>query len=153
MKLEIVEAYGRIGDVRALFAEYAASLEIDLCFQHFEEELRTLPGRYAPPDGGLYLALAGVRPAGCVALRSLDGGRCEMKRLYVQRDFRGLGLGRALAGRAIAGARAMGYRQVLLDTLPSMAGAQKLYEALGFRDVPAYYANPCPGARFMALTL
>ena len=153
METEILEGYERLPDVRALFREYAASLSVDLCFQRFEEELSGLPGRYAKPGGRLYLALAGGAPAGCIAMRSLDEGRCEMKRLYVRPDFRALGLGRALAARAIEDARAVGYREMLLDTLSEMGGAQALYEKLGFSDIPPYYQNPVPGARYMRLAL
>lgn len=153
MEIEILEGYGRLDDVKALFREYAASLSVDLCFQHFEEELDGLPGRYAGPGGRLYLALAGGSHAGCIALRRLDGERCEMKRLYVRPAFRALGLGRALAERVIADAQTLGFRQMLLDTLFAMSGAQALYERLGFSDVPAYYDNPVPGARYMGLAL
>jgi ribosomal protein S18 acetylase RimI-like enzyme len=153
MGIEILEGYKRLEDIRALFREYAASLGVDLCFQRFEEELSGLPGRYAKPGGRLYLALAGGSPAGCVALRRLDGGRCEMKRLYVRPAFRALGLGRALAGRVIEDARALGHREMLLDTLKEMDGAQALYEKLGFADIPPYYENPLPGARYMRLAL
>jgi len=153
MEFEILEGYDRLGDVKALFREYAASLRVDLCFQHFEEELSGLPGRYARPDGRLYLALAGGSPAGCVALRRLDELRSEMKRLYVRPAFRALGLGRALAERVIGDARALGYREMLLDTLAEMGGAQALYEKLGFTDIPPYYDNPLPGARYMRLAL
>ncbi len=153
MEIEILEGYGRLDDVKALFREYAASLSVDLCFQRFEEELDGLPGRYARPGGRLYLALAGGSPAGCIALRGLDGARCEMKRLYVRPAFRALGLGRALAARVIGDATAMGCREMLLDTLSEMGGAQALYEKLGFTDIPPYYENPVPGARYMRLTL
>lgn len=153
MDIEILEGYGRLDDVKMLFREYAASLSVDLCFQRFKEELDGLPGRYARPDGRLYLALAGGSPAGCIALRGLDGARCEMKRLYVRPAFRALGLGRALAGRVIGDARAMGCREMLLDTLSEMGGAQALYEKLGFIDIPPYYENPVPGARYMRLAL
>jgi ribosomal protein S18 acetylase RimI-like enzyme len=153
MEIEILEGYERLEDIRALFREYAASLGVDLCFQRFEEELNGLPGRYAKPGGRLYLALAGGSPAGCIALRHLDGERCEMKRLYVRPAFRALGLGRALAGRVIEDARALGHREMLLDTLKEMGGAQALYEKLGFADIPPYYENPLPGARYMRLAL
>lgn len=153
MEIGILEGYDRLDDVKALFREYAASLNVDLCFQRFDEELDGLPGRYARPDGRLYLALAGGSPAGCVALRRLDEGRCEMKRLYVRPVFRTLGLGRALVWRLIGDARALGYREMLLDTLPEMGGAQTLYQKLGFSDIPPYYANPLPGARYMRLAL
>ena len=153
MEVEILEGYGRLDDMKALFREYAASLSVDLCFQRFEEELSGLPGRYAKPGGRLYLALAGGMPAGCIAMRGLDGLRCEMKRLYVRPAFRALGLGRALAQRVIEDARAAGYREMMLDTLSEMGGAQALYEKLGFRDIPPYYENPVPGARYMRLAL
>ncbi len=153
MEIEILDGYGRLDDVKALFREYEASLSVDLCFQHFEAELSGLPGRYNRPGGRLFLALAGGSPAGCIALRSLGEERCEMKRLYVRPAFRALGLGRALAARLIEDARAMGHREMLLDTLKEMGGAQALYEKLGFTDIPAYYENPLPGARYMRLLL
>lgn len=153
MNMEIIGAYDHISEIRTLFREYAASLEVNLCFQHFEEELDALPGRYAQPDGRLYLALVEKRAAGCIGLRRLDGARCEMKRLYVREEFRGLGLGRALAERVVSDARALGHREILLDTLPSMHSAQALYERLGFRDTPPYCENPVPGARYMGLAL
>jgi putative acetyltransferase len=122
--------------VRRLFEEYAESLDTDLGFQDFSAELAGLPGCYAPPQGRLLLALDGQVPAGCVALRQLDGKICEMKRLYVRPQYRGTGLGRLLAERVIAEAKLAGYRQMRLDTLPSMAPARLLYQQLGFREIP-----------------
>ncbi len=139
--------------VRELFCEYRDSLEVDLCFQDFEQELSDLPGKYAPPEGRLYLVFAGGSPAACGALRPFRKDRCEMKRLYVRPQFRGHNLGKLLAGRLIADAKKTGYRQMLLDTLPSMTAAQALYRALGFREIPSYRFNPVEGTRYLCLDL
>jgi len=144
-----------LDDVRTLFREYVALISVDLGFQSFEDELRSLPGRYAPPSGRLYLARIGDDPAGCVALREIGPGVAEMKRLFVRSSARGHGLGRTLAVRVIEDARALGHRVMRLDTLrmEQMEAANRLYDALGFRDIPAYYDNPLPGARYMELSL
>lgn len=142
-----------IAAVRALFREYAASLDFDLCFQGFEAELAGLPGVYARPAGVLLLAVVGGEPAGCVALRPLGDGAAELKRLYVRPAHRGLGLGRRLVTEALCHAVAAGYAAVRLDTVPAMADAARLYTALGFRDIPPYCPNPIPGARYLELHL
>ncbi|MGH9395253.1 MAG: GNAT family N-acetyltransferase [Terriglobia bacterium] len=153
LSLTIIQAHSEaeIGDARALFQEYAASLHFDLCFQGFAEELAGLPGAYAPPQGRLLLAKASSRTAGCVALRRIDGETGELKRLYVRPGFRGQGVGRALAAKAIEEARAAAYRRVRLDTLASMTEAQSLYRSLGFYTIEPYRHNPVPGAVFLEL--
>jgi GNAT superfamily N-acetyltransferase len=138
---------------RALFREYAEWLQVDLCFQGFEEELATLPGRYARPEGRLFLALCDGAPVGCAALRRLDADTGEVKRLYVQSAHRGHGLARALTEAVLDAARAIGYRRLVLDTLDRMTEARRLYAAVGFREIPAYYDNPICGTIYMELPL
>ncbi len=138
--------------VRELFREYAASTRAPACFTMLEDELAALPGAYAPPDGRLLLAEDGG-PAGCVALRRLDAGTAEMKRLYVRDRMRGSGLGRRLAQAVIDAARATGAHRLVLDTLPHMASAQALYRNLGFREIAPYLAEPTPGAICFELKL
>lgn len=142
-----------IATVRELFLEYQRWLGLDLCFQNFSAELAALPGDYALPSGRVLLALHDTRPAGCIALRRIDDATCEMKRLFVRPEFQSLKIGRALAERVIAEARAIGYARMRLDTLPAMIRAHALYAALGFREIPPYCHNPVPGAIYMELDL
>jgi ribosomal protein S18 acetylase RimI-like enzyme len=142
-----------LAHIRSLFLEYAASLEISLCFQNFEQELAGLPGKYARPTGRLILARDAQQAAGCVALRKLDDGICEMKRLFVRPAWRRKGLGSALVEQILSHARQIGYRSMRLDTLASLTPAISLYESFGFRQIPAYYENPSEKAVFMELEL
>ena len=141
--------------VRVLFREYADWLDFDLCFQGFDDELDTLPGKYAPPLGGLWLARVEESVAGVVGLRPLEGaGACELKRLWVRPAFRDHGLGRRLTETAIAAARAAGYRFMRLDTVGStMRAAGALYRDLGFREIAPYYHNPHPEVAYLELDL
>ena len=142
-----------IAIVRGLLREYEQSLGVDLCFQGFERELRDLPGAYAPPSGRLLLVWAYDAPLACVALQRVDAARCEMKRLYVRSSARGLGIGRMLVAAILDEAKAIGYSEVVLDTLPTMIEAQSLYERLGFRDIDPYRPNPIVGSRYLGKKL
>ena len=142
-----------IAVVRTLFLEYQSLLGVDLSFQDFEAEVRDLPGSYAPPRGRLLLATHEGEPVGCVALHAAGWPRAEMKRLFVRPEARGLGVGRALVSAVVTEAEAIGYAEIVLDTLPSMAEAQRLYEHFGFRDIPPYRPNPIQGTRYLSKSL
>jgi len=144
---------GDLAEVRAMLNEYAAWVGVDLCFQNFTRELADLPGDYAPPDGALLVARGEAGLIGMVAMRRRDRNRAEMKRLFVRDAARGTGVGRRLADRIIVEARARGYREICLDTLPVMQDAQRLYTRLGFQDIAPYYNSPIEGTRFMSLAL
>lgn len=143
-----------IETARAIFREYESWLGLDLCFQGFENELKNLPGKYAIPDGRLYLAEVDGEIAGCIALRRLEPTICEMKRLFVRESFRGMQIGKLLIDRLINEARQIGYDFMRLDTYPPKMGiAVRLYESYGFREVPASYNNPTEGVLYMELHL
>jgi ribosomal protein S18 acetylase RimI-like enzyme len=146
-----------IEGTRQLFSEYAATLNVDLCFQNFDEELRNLPGEYSSPRGALLVASVHGELAGCCAMRPLDTvdypNACEMKRLYVRPTYRGLGLGRMLAEAILDAARLGGYDCILLDTLDDMESARALYQELGFEEIPPYYYNPIAGAHYLKAEL
>ena len=150
--IEIIQAETpeQIEQARKLFREYEAWLGLDLCFQGFEAELAGLPGKYALPEGRLFLAFADEKLAGCIALRKLEDGICEMKRLFVKEDFRGQKIGILLIEKLIEEAQKIGYKKMRLDTLPDkMAKAVGLYESHGFRRIQAYYDNPYGDTYFM----
>jgi ribosomal protein S18 acetylase RimI-like enzyme len=153
MSLTIVAATNpaEMAEARALFLEYAAESRIDLCFQNFEAELAGLPGKYAPPSGLLLLARSDSGCAGCAAIRKLEDGICEMKRLFVRPAFRRHGAGKMLALELIDHSRRLGYSKMRLDTLSSMRPALDLYQALGFYRIPPYYANPLPEVIYLEL--
>lgn len=143
-----------MADATRLFRAYAASLPIDLGYQGFEDELAALPGKYAPPGGALLIARDRAAVAiGCVAMRPLAGPVCEMKRLWVQPEARGLGLGGALIDAIVAAGRAAGYAAMRLDTLPTMQAALAMYARAGFREIPAYYPTPIARTIFLELRL
>ena len=146
-----------IGGVRRLFSEYAETLNIDLSFQNFDDELLSLPGEYSAPRGALMLATVGGEWAGCCAMRPLDAAdypnACEMKRLYVRPAYRGLRLGRLLAESILDAARLAAYDCVLLDTLDDMEAARALYQELGFEEIPPYYFSPIAGAHYLKADL
>jgi putative acetyltransferase len=160
------ESPAQISQARELFLEYAQSLGFSLCFQNFDHELASLPGEYAPPEGRLLLAEYEAQLAGCVALHKLGSGAgseagfeagsefCEMKRLYLRPQFRGKGLGRALADRIITEARQIGYRRMRLDTVePVMKDAVEMYRKIGFKEIAPYRENPMSGTLYMELEL
>ena len=153
IELKSVTGEYLIEEIKHLFLEYTQSLEIDLAFQNFEMEFKTLPGKYGPPDGALILALVDGNSAGCIALRKISESICEMKRLYVRDEYRGLGIGKKLIMMIIEEARKLNYRFIRLDTLPTMEKAQKMYISFGFYDIEPYVYNPIEGTRFLELGL
>jgi putative acetyltransferase len=154
MTIVQAESDEQISDARLLFREYETWLGLDLCFQGFEQELAELPGKYVEPDGRLLLAYSDGKLAGCIAMRKLEDGVCEMKRLFVRDGFRGRRVGIQLIEKLIDEARKEKYTTMRLDTFPpKMAKAVSLYESHGFRPIPPYYDNPYDGVLFMELSL
>ena len=139
--------------VREIFREYVRSPTADLGFQDYEREFADLPGKYAAPRGCVLLAWAGDELLGCGALRPVDDGSCEMKRVYLRPAARGRQLGRQLVERLLAEAREAGYRRICLDVLPEFVAARRLYASLGFVPAPPVSFNPVPGTLFLALEL
>ena len=156
-ELSVPDSGGDWADIRQLLLEYSGGLGVELCFQDFDRELALLPGPYAPPRGTMRLARVNGIPAGCCALRPLDAvdyaNACEMKRLYVRPQFRGLGLGRRLAEEILEAARLAGYASILLDTLDDMETARAMYQDLGFVEIPPYYYNPVAGSHYLKADL
>lgn len=153
---DIVQASdpAEIDAARSLFVEYAEWLGFDLCFQGFGKELAELPGKYAPPTGRLYLLRNGNEYIGCIALREIETGICEMKRLYVKPAYRSKGYGKLLAERIIKDAKEIGYVKMRFDTIgEKMKSAMAIYKALGFREIASYYHNPQDGVVYMELYL
>lgn len=148
-----VSTSAEMESIRQLFLAYVQSLETDLAFQHFQEELVSLPGKYAPPKGALFLALVEGKAAGCIALRPMEDKICEMKRLYVDPEYRHLGLGKQLVEKIIDAGQKLGYSTMRLDTLTSMTAALALYRSQGFREIPPYTYNPLDGATYMERSL
>lgn len=157
MSFTITQAHSAedLSSIRILFQAYAVGLGLDISFQNFDHELANLPGKYAPPNGALLLAKSTStgEAIGCVGLRSLTEGTCEMKRLFVSPEGRGTGVGKALAEAVVVEAKHLGYGRMVLDTLGSMTTPLKLYRGLGFRDIEPYYHNPLDDVIFLELTL
>jgi ribosomal protein S18 acetylase RimI-like enzyme len=153
VRIESAETRELLNAVRELFVEYGESLDVDLCFQNFAEELAGLPGEYARPAGRLLLASEDGQAVGCGALRCAGEGICEMKRLYVRPTGRGKGVGLALIDALVKEAREIGYQRMRLDTLPSMTKAIAMYRALGFKEIASYRYNPIAGSLFLELDL
>lgn len=160
MSLELIPAYNRAEEILSLFTEYTRmlvshdpSFQIYLDIQHYADEIRDLQAKYGQPDGRLYLALWEGEVAGCIALRKLDEQRCEMKRLYVRPAFRGHRIGDALIDRIIRDAKAIGYRYMLLDTLPFLESAIHMYRKRGFYEIPCYNDSPVETTIFMQYDL
>jgi GNAT superfamily N-acetyltransferase len=153
MKIIDAASMEQLETARGLFLEYERYLQVDLCFQKFEEELAALPGDYAVPDGALLLAVAEDAATGCVAMRKIEPGVCEMKRLYVRPPFQRQGIGKQLAITIIDKAREVGYRKMRLDTLNTLDAAMALYASIGFRKINPYYDNPLPGAVYWEVDL
>jgi ribosomal protein S18 acetylase RimI-like enzyme len=153
MEIKRAQTDNEMAEVRRLFRAYESALGVDLTFQGFDQELASLPGKYAPPTGDLLVGRVQGRILGCVAVRRLEDDICEMKRLYVRPEGRGAGLGRRLAQRIIVAARSLGYASMRLDTLDRLTGAMRLYESLGFRRIDPYYGNPLPGVVYWELDL
>lgn len=154
--IEILQAETeeQINEVRKIFSEYETWLGMSLCFQGFEKELADLPGKYAPPNGRLYLAYSGSDVVGCIAMREIGPGICEMKRLYLRESARGKGVGNRLIERVIENAKEIGYKKMRLDTYPpKMAKAVNLYRSHGFNEIPRYYDNPDEDVLFMEKVL
>ena len=154
IRLTNVQSGPALDEIRVLFLEYARGLDFNLCFQNFEKELEELPGVYKSPQGRLVLCEVDDKTAGCIALKPLEAGACEMKRLFVRPEFRGLRLGARLAQHIVDEARSIGYSVMRLDTIRgTMDNAIHLYASLGFKEIPPYYKNPIPNAFYMELNL
>lgn len=160
MEIRLESAYDKPEEIFRLFTEYTQDIiskgpEVKSCLQsqNYEEEVKHLEEKYGEPEGRLYLAYCGTDPAGCVALRKLEGACCEMKRLYVRPEYRGLSIGGLLLERAISEARQIGYRHIRLDTFPFMQGAIQMYRRCGFYDIEKYNDNPASTAIFMQMDI
>ena len=152
--LTVAQSPADVTAVRELFIEYASWIGFSLAYQNFDEELASLPGKYASPTGRLILARSDGAPAACGAFRQLESSICEMKRLFVKPEFRGCGLGRRVAEKLIGDARDLGYSTMRLDTVAAKMGdAVRVYNALKFSEIPAYYPNAPAGTLYFELRL
>jgi len=154
LTLKLAESAKDIQIIKELFLEYAKWLDFPLCFQGFDEELATLPGKYSKPEGRLYIAYWDNKTAGCIGLRKISDGICEMKRLYLRPEFRGKKIGNRLVEKIIEDAKIEGYLFMRLDTINErMGNAVEIYKNYGFKEIEAYYENPEPHTLYMELDL
>jgi ribosomal protein S18 acetylase RimI-like enzyme len=148
---EIRLAYSELDNVKILFQEYVDALGVNLEFQHYDDEINSLPGKYALPDGRIYVLYYRSQLAGCIALRRLSEDSCEIKRLFVRPEYRGLKLGKKLTLQIINDAKELKYKEIYLDTLYSLESALKMYKKLGFHEIPAYYNNPLENVIYLKM--
>jgi putative acetyltransferase len=154
MQLDYVKySIGELEEVRNIFIEYAEFLQVDLCFQDFEKELQTLHQVYAQPKGCIILAKEEGKVVGCIALKPIGDGVCEMKRLYVRPIARSKSLGSVLVEELIDFAKKAEYKTMKLDTLTTLTHAVKLYRSMGFIETKPYVYNPLNEVLYFELTL
>lgn len=151
--MQIVDGINYLDDIKKLIIEYITFLNRDLSFQNLEEELNDLKAKYTYPNGRIIVALVDEKVVGCVAFYKHNLKRCEMKRLYVKKEYRNLKIGQKLVEEIIALAKKDGYQEMVLDTIKPLTNAINLYKKMGFKEIEPYYNNPLPDVIYMKLSL